>query len=269
MGKVCEKYALISVVLIFLFINVFIPVFADEQCDKSLVLDKVHKYVNDINDYNISGQVSIQDESFVIISNFIGNTNKRLKISQTISQGNITQINTSVYDGRYQWVESHSSGVVNISKIDLAKVADKAKPFDSGYYIMGSGLMNGEDYPGTLKLILSIYDLTVDCVDNNYHLQGVLKRQAYIDYIKTGRWSKNKLASIDKFADQFQFIKILVNSDGEILSYNFQNGEKSTFSYTIIKSKINGGLLEDAFKISVPENTKVEDITNIVLQTLD
>jgi len=264
---VSKKLILSLICLLTFTFNSFATVLASEKCNSGAAISKFHEYFSHIEDYDVSGQVFTSDKSLVIKSNFRGVLNKFFKISQAISQGDFEQTFTAVYDGNYQWIESRSAGVKKISKIALGRVTKKSKPFDTGYYIMGTGLINGEDYPGTLKFLLSNYDLAASCSGNQFHLQGSLNKQAYVDYIKNSSWSKNKLRSLDQFVEQFQFAEIFINNEGELIKYSIGEDKHPIFTFKVIKSKINQGLMEGAFKFQIPENAEVEDITKLVLSS--
>jgi hypothetical protein len=120
------------------------------NCSDVIALKRnIIQKLSEIQDYGLATTVKINDES--VSSHIAGKQPNMTRIVQSIHYGSEQLITTVVFDGQYQWVESKISKKIQIIKIRLSEIVSPERPFDTGYYIMGTGKMNGDGYPSTVR----------------------------------------------------------------------------------------------------------------------
>lgn len=104
-----------------------------------------------------------QESKHVIQSRVRGRLPDRLAIHSLDSGDDTTPsiVTDMVFDGTWQWTDVQRSAAGNdyrrVGKIRQS-IARPGKPFDTFYYLTGTGLLGGEDFPGTFLEILRLYE---------------------------------------------------------------------------------------------------------------
>jgi len=228
--------------------------------------------IDEINSYSIDAVVSINGK--IVTSKIYGKRPNSLCIIQIIPKGADELVNKVVYDDRYQWVETKIlNKIVQISKIELSKIVDHERPFDTGYYIMGTGLFSGEDFPSTVKALLSIYDLTAKCSKNRIILSGYLNSDSFLKYIMDRKFAgmKKKHGYIERFKKSFKYARLVFEFPDNLLrEYSLGPTDKGeTIKIVFKKINLNPKLLDDKIKYKPPTGMEVIDITESLRRSIE
>jgi hypothetical protein len=150
-------------------------------------------------------------------------------------------------------------------KIALAGLTTAERPFDTSYYLMGTGLLNGEGFPETIADLLSIYDVTASCADDSVALSGPIDVQAFAEYAGKRR-SRGQQASIGRFVKEFGHLRIDLQPDSYVISgyaMGPSEGEPS-FMVDFKEIRTNQGVAAEVFEYRPPAGVEPEDITEAV-----
>lgn len=228
--------------------------------------------IDKINSYSIDAVVSIDGK--VVTSKIYGKRPNKLCIIQRLPKGSDEFVIKVVYDNQYQWVETKfSKKIVQISKIELSKIVDHERPFDTGYYIMGTGLFSGEDFPSTVKALLSIYDLTAKCSKNRIILSGYLNTDSFLKYIMNRKFAgmKKKHGYIERFKKSFKHARLVFEShDNHLREYSLGSTDKrETIKIVFKKICLNPEGLNDKISYKPPRGMQVNDITEPLRRSIE
>ena len=162
------------------FLSAFPSIAFSIDCNSDKIIANLQNTVSNIKTYNvtiITQFKGIKSKSFVS-----GVTPNKLYLKQDLytPQGNATT--TSVFDGKYQWVDITTPKSRHIYKINLSKTTKPNRPFDTSYNIYGTGLLSGEDYPGTLKNLVNLYKLKAHCSKDTTLLSGHIDKDKFKAY---------------------------------------------------------------------------------------
>jgi len=170
-------------VLIFSLLLIFTHVYGEnsDSCDADIIKKTINGKLKKIKYYKTD--VAVKFEGFEIETRVVGKKPKNLKISQKIitPKGPINYL--TVFDGSIQWVETKKDDYIHVVKLNLSDLTAPERPFDTGYYLMGTGLMNGEDYASTFKYLLDFYILTAKCENSSIVLSGWLNDGKFKNYV--------------------------------------------------------------------------------------
>lgn len=171
-------------------------------CEKRKILAEIRHRLLGVEDYKIKALVSL--EGVEVVSRITGKMPDRLRIRLEIPHPTGLTIVSAVFDGTNQWVETKKSSSTQVIKIYLAELTTPERPFDTSYYIMGTGLLNGEGYPETIATLLSVYDLKAACSDNVITLSGPINIEKFKEYAAKRRsmgYSNPVSKSLPRFLD--------------------------------------------------------------------
>ena len=231
-----------------------------------LIKKEIHDKFTDLRSYQLDATVEIDDHT--IFSKITGRPPDRLKVAQQIKQGPEPMQITVVFDGEHQWVESRTSSKIQLLKIRSSELVSEKRPFDTGYYLMGTGLINGEDFPSTIKTLLCIYNLSSDCTSGNVVLSGYLNSQRFSEYTGKRRFRKTNAQFIEKFKKRFGFVKITFSyPDYKIQGYSMgSSSSNETITVSFHNIAFNPAGIEAMLNYQVPGGVQPVDITNKVRQ---
>lgn len=242
---------------------------SQNNCSDLLVLKRgiLHK-LSKVKNYRLNTTVTINHE--VVSSHISGKQPNMMKIVQKIHHGSKQLITTVVFDGQYQWVESKLSNKIQILKIRSSEIVSQETPFDTGYYIMGTGIINGEGYPSTVRTLLLLYNLAADCTSDKIILSGHIAARKFEEYAEKRKFAKLNKQYKERFMKDFGFASITFSyHDLQIQDYALG---PSPGNYTIkvkfSKIKINMDVSENEFKYQIPGDVKPTDITEELKQEL-
>lgn len=154
-----------------------------------------------------------------------------------------------------------------IIKINLHKLTKPDRPFDTSFYLMGAGLINGEGFPSSLNTILDVYDFDQCKKNSEIILFGSINKNKLTDYISKSLYAKIKLKSVDQFINTFGQVKLTVDAKtSELKKYRFGSKGKTPVTYIVLKNVINQSLNPSEFTYNPPDNVEVEDITQNLLE---
>ncbi len=232
----------------------------------------VLKWVEQIKEYETTVILRVQGALIDFKSQVYGRSPDRLRIDMDMGNDKMSIKQKTLFDGTYQWNEASSDMGSQITKLKLDKVANKDKPFDTFMYVVGSGLMNGEDLPTTLKTLFEIYKVSAQC-DKKKTLTiftGRLDADKYRKYIAKSKYAKQRKLGIDNYINNFTQIQISVDPKSKhVKSYSMGNSEtKPTYAVTFKNMKTNGKLPENIFTYKLPAGEQAIDITDDLVEKL-
>lgn len=234
-----------------------------DNCVTEKIVAKIHHAINNIRSYDvkiITKYKNVESTSFVT-----GVLPNKLYLKQLLNTPKGEVITTTVFDGKYQWVDIISPDSRQIYKINLNKVAKPSRPFDTSFNIYGTGLLSGEGYPGTVSNLLAFYNLKASCSKDGILLSGHINKENFSEYAKL-RGNDNP-EYINKFAKLFGFLIFSVDSDNNMIK-NYSMGpmrSKQDFIATFYIKSINEKIDRTLFSFDVPKGLVAVDITNDLL----
>jgi len=233
------------------------------ECETAKVHDEVRRWLTQIRDYEVRARISLEGQD--VGSRITGKLPDRLRmrLEMVLPAGRLIQ--TVVFDGEYQWVESKHPSSTQVFKIALAGLTTPERPFDTAYYLMGTGLLNGEGFPETIADLLSVYDLKASCVDDFVALSGPIDVHAFAEYAIKRR-SGGQKASVERFAKEFGHLRIELEPDGYVVSRYAMGPSEGELLFTVDFQEIrtNQGVAAEAFEYRPPAGVEPEDITEAV-----
>jgi len=276
-----ENSALIKLVLVrctaviaLLFINTPVnTILADERCGTKAV-SGINNWVKSIKEYQLKSHVDIKNiNDSTIEATIVGQLPNKLIVNLSIKGNNSSVQQKVVFDGEYQWIESKSSLGVESFKISLDKLTNSNRPFDTFYYLMGTGLFSGEDFPGTIETLLTIYNYKKKCIninDGSVVISGAINSAKFTEYVMSSKHGKYRKSGIDTFISKFGHVKITINPETYAVDGYSLGPDENNIELEIKYSdmQINQKLPEKYFKYFEPKGAKTIDITDVVLKQL-
>lgn len=246
-----NKYASI---LVMLFLNNIISIVYADSCDLSSITEKIEQKLDTIQYYQVKITSKLNKQQPAVMMMF-GKRPDLLKVEMQISDTDKLII---VFDNKYQWIQEGNS----IYRIDLNKLTRvPERPFDTPYSLAG-GLLSGEDYVGTIKTFLKIYDYHASCSGNSVTLRGNLNLAHFTQYTKT----RNINVPIDQFVTQFAATlgksTIKLNSkDYLVKTYTLEGKDKSATFKVLFDDYKFDPLTDNQLSFNLPKGAKPIDIT--------
>lgn len=232
-------------------------------CDGAMVMAGIDHWIDEIKDYRIEALVTLDQQR--MHSTITGRIPDRLRIHLVpVLKKNVEWI--TIFDGSYQWVESRTADKVDVFKIKLSGLVDKKRPFDTSFYMMGSGLMNGEDFPETIRIFIRTYDLSVTCLDDRNLLTGKINTNKFKQYASKRQTPIDEKV-VNRFIEQFRFIIIEFDPKNfNVMGYQLDSNHEGPKKQSMYKVKfnnliINQGVANTTFEYSVPADVQPVDIT--------
>ena len=249
-----------------LTVNSFARADTHNDCNANLIIKNITSKLNTISDYKLN--IKVKFDSYNINSKIIGKTPNKLKITQKI---NTTPPHNylTVFDGKYQWVESKQNNHIQIVKLNISELTKKTRPYDTGYYLMGTGLLNGEDYIGTLTTLLNTYNFTSTCNDNMIILPGIINANKFKFYALNIKSKTPSVKNIKNYIEKFNKINILVKKgNAEIYGYKFLSDNNNIIFDAVFNNiKLNNKISNSEFLYTPPKGVNVTDITKQLIQS--
>jgi len=232
----------------------------------------VLKWVGQIKQYQLTTILKVEGALIDFESRIYGRTPDRLRVDMDMGDDKISIRQKTVFDGTYQWNEASSEMGSQITRLKLDKVTHKNKPFDTFMYVMGSGLINGEDLPTSITTLFDIYKMTAKC-DKKTQLVvfgGPLDIDKYRKYIASSIYAKQRKRGIDSYTSNFAYAQISVDPKShQVKSYAMgKSAEKTMLNVVFNNLKINSKLPADIFAYALPAGTEAIDITEDMVSRL-
>lgn len=256
----------IKVITAVLSLGVSTSVFGG-QCDSQTELSKFRAWVDGIKDYEVSLDIKRDVTRGAKYSKLTGISGERMRVDVTSNSGDYSEVKTAIFDGKRQWSVTKTSLGTEVLSLDVSKLAAEERPFDTSFYLIGVGLISGEDFPSSLRTVIDIYDFSDYCVvDDVIHLKGVINKDDYISYVKKSRFSEKKMHFVDKYVENLKLVDITLDKNThQVISYGFGNKDASVVRYTVTSAEVNKDRKHDEFDYSLPEDLVAADITNVLL----
>ncbi len=204
------KYNKLGPIFIILFVITSYTYANSKGCNTQDIINKMEQRLDNITDYKVTIKsiVNNQQPAEMIIAS------KRpdlLKATIKISDNDTLTI---VYDKQYQWIEE----VNMVYKVDLSKIKQRTaeRPFNTDYSLAG-GLLSGEDYVGTIKTILSIYDLKASCKGKEIILKGNINTEKFTKYTQIRQLDIPQDEFVKQFANTLKTATITVNKNSYLV----------------------------------------------------
>lgn len=231
---------------------------AAPSCNINTIIQETEQRLDKITDYRVTIR-SVVNEQKPSIMKLTGKRPDLLKATMQVSDTDKLII---VYDKKNQWIEEGNM----VYKIDLDKSKNRTpdRPFDTDYSLAG-GLLSGEDYIGTVKTLLSIYDLKANCKANNIVLKGNLNIPKFTEYTKSRHIDIPIDDFVKAFANTLKTATITIDKKSHLISgYTLQGTDKfkATFSDYDFST-----LTDSQLKYVIPEGVKPIDISPGVPQS--
>lgn len=256
-----------GVVALVLYLSVMYSAFADSKtCNTTIIVNKIEHALTTIEDYQFRSFVVVDGNS--VTSEIKGMLPNLMRIDMTIKQADSAINMSSIFDGSHQWIETKYPSFTEVSKIELGRVTTKDRPFDTSYYLMGSGLLNGEDYPATVSTLISVYDVSAKCTKNNIELSGPLNIKNFAHYMGSKKTINSVESRVKKYSDNFGFSHLVFDNKTLALK-EYSLGTKENpgfFSARYENLQLNRGLISMAFTYTPPQDVQPVDITKDLLE---
>ena len=241
---------------------------AGVKCQAEQLEESVRKNLGLISNYQVASSVSLGGA--IIESEISGTSNRLLRVDMSILQGDNVAHIKMVFDGTFQWVETSNSSSVEVLRVKLSELVTPLRPFDTSYYLMGSGLLNGEDLPASINTLLSIYDLTAVCEGDVFTLSGELNEPRFANYVSGKRLQGSLELMVRTYAEKFG--QLLIKFDMESLALKEYRlgpiGEPAVFHAQFTNLKVNNNLSKEHFIYNVSDEIQAVDITDELLLRL-
>ncbi|MCP4114003.1 MAG: hypothetical protein GY737_01120 [Desulfobacteraceae bacterium] len=239
-------------------------------CDKAMVMAGIENWINNIKDYRVEALVTLDQQR--MHSTITGKVPDRLRIR--LVPGFQKEVEwMTIFDGKHQWVEVKAARNIEVFKVKLPGLVDKQRPFDTTFYMMGSGLMNGEGFPETIRSFIRTYDLSVTCLKDRTLLTGTINANKFKEYASKRKTRLDETV-VNRFMKQFRFITIEFDPvDFHVTMYQLGSDNKDPQKQNMYKVKINNlivnqGLPKTTFKYLVPKDVEPLDITEDIKSRL-
>jgi len=249
---------------IFFSINSFSQEVSSGKCNINLIKNNLTRKFNNITDYKTD--IRVKFEGLTVMSNVIGLKPDKMKIQQVIVTPEYSISYLEVFDGKYQYVESRRDKLIQVVKLHVSKLSKRTRPFDTGYYLMGTGLLNGEDYIGTFVKLLNLYNLESTCNKNTLILSGKINVVKFRNYALNIKTKRSSIEYINKYTNKFGYFSIEVNKvNMDVYNYKLGSSDKNIiFEASFSNANFNQNIDSDVFLYTPPSGVTVADITSEV-----
>lgn len=205
-----KKYNKLSRIFITLSLALSFSYANGQVCNTPNIINKIEQRLDNITDYQVTIK-SIFNNQQPAEMTIASKRPDLLKATIKISDNDKLTI---VYDKQYQWIEEANM----VYKIDLSKVKQRTpeRPFNTDYSLAG-GLLSGEDYVGTIKTILYIYDLKASCLGKEILLKGNINKEKLTEYTKIRQVAVPLDNFVTQFANTLKTVTIAVNKESYLV----------------------------------------------------
>lgn len=239
---------------------------AREDCPD---VEAIHAALNKLESadaYHVKTRVQIDEMS--AHAEIWGKTPEKLRISLHTENSPGPKRVVSVFDGQYQWIETGNGTETEASKVDLSRTTSPERPFDTGLYIMGTGLLNGESFPRTIAVLRQVYALAATCDDEEAILEGHVEPTAFRNYANARNAPRNLNQRVKRFLQAFGYLRMTLDSrSGNLLRYTLgPNPERASLTVTFQTIELRPTFSQGLFQYQPGDQTTARDITNAVLR---
>ena len=175
-----------------------------------------------------------------------------------------------VFDGTWQWVQTTREEATSVLKVRIREVSPdpSTQPFNTGFFVTGSGLVAGEDLPGTVVSLVKMYDMRQLPADDErvekdqFVFVGKLRNSEFERYLE--RTQQTIPPGAEGVGMEMRSWGIFRFSKKNLRLLSFQLGESAeriTCITRIRYRKVNHELPKDAFEYAPPDGVEVQDVT--------
>ena len=239
-----------------------VPKRSEAACTAEAVVDQIRQWARSIETYRVKTRVEFNGKS--LSGNIWGDTKQRMRLELTLLGEARPTRWVLVFDGRYQWLETQAGGMHEVARVDLSKVARPRRPFDTRLEVYGSGLVSGDDFPGTIRWLASVYDYRVECKAGVNVLRGAINKERLAEEIRRReiRWTEDEA---QLFPTMFGVTTVDASPSGAVMGYSSGPPSGSpTISVKFVDLVINQRLESAVFKFNPPPHIRVTDVTKQV-----
>ena len=235
------------------------------ECDADTIIKDLHERLSTLTSYKLKTDVRFMGESAK--AEIIGKQPDRLKITMAVDSRSGPRRSKAIFDGTHQWVQKGESSEAQVLKIDLRKTTSDQRPFDTGYYMMGSGLLNGEGFPSTVRNLTSLYELEAKCNESRIQLAGPLLPDQFEEFADKRNTTQSDGKLVERFKKQFGYLNLTLSSNNHMIKgYSIgPSPEKAQINASFSEINLNPKLEDNTFDYNPPNGTKAQDITDLVL----
>lgn len=237
---------------------------AVSACDADTVVERLRQKLSELQAYRLETQVQVDESS--IKTKIAGKQPDRLKLTM-IPDNRSDRMTKAVFDGTHQWVQQGEGSEARALKVNLKKTTSDQRPFDTGYYLMGTGLLNGEDFPSTIQKLTSLYNLEAECSDSGIELTGTVKSDEFLSYAKKRNSPQTGTKNVERFKEQFGYLTLSLDHEN-LMVQGYSMGPSSTnqrLKVSFSNIELNPDLNENTFDYTAPNGVEIRDITKTIL----
>ena len=239
--------------------------YAASACDGGAIIEQLNERLSGLKSYKLNTEVEFQGASGK--SEIVGKRPDRLRIDMSIDTPSGSRRSITVYDGTHQWLQKGEGSRAQVLKINLRRTTSEERPFDTGYYMMGSGLLNGEGLVSTIENLTSIYDLQAECGETGISLKGPLLPGEFENFADQRNSPQSGTRNIERFKREFSYLELSLTPQ-DLLMKGYSIGPSSDnemISVTFSDVELNPELREGVFDYTPPEGAKPRDVTSMIL----
>lgn len=252
--------------ILFFIVGVCCSIAVDSlaNCDTSAILGKIERYIESIEDYQVQSKIFLDGTH--VRSDISGKVPNLMCIKMNIEQGSSSVNVTTIFDGTYQWIETKYPTAIEVLKIKLAGLVSRDRPFDTSYYLMGSGLLNGEDYPTTISTFLSVYDVKAICTQSEIKFAGLLNVDSFTKYALSQKTPGSAERRVEQYSELFKKLQMVFDAKTlELKEYHLGTEDKpKRFTSSFSNHLVNQKLTNENFIYVLREGANPIDITGDV-----
>lgn len=234
-------------------------VFAASSCDTQDIIKSMTQKLDAITYYQFNATSTLDGELLTNMTMY----GKRPDLLKAVMKGPSGELITVVFDQKYEWIEESD----NVYQINLAQLKRKEeRPFDTAYSLAGNGLLSGEDYVGTIKTLLNVYDLKSTCKADTITLEGALNIARFTEYTKGREITTPLDAFVKQFSETLGKVSIIVDKNNYLVtSYSLQGSDQSAAFNAVFSDYSFEKLSDEQLSFKLKKGVKPIDITPSVL----
>lgn len=224
--------------------------------------EAIRAWARGIRDYRLVAEVSLREAR--VVSRIAGRKPDRLRVEMDIRGGDRRGTHLVVFDGIEEWIESTDASGRRVMKLSARELAPPGRPFDTPYHLMGTGLLEGEDFPSTLTTLLSIYDVTAVRSGPQVVLSGPVNAGKLRQWAASRGPARAGRVDVETFARRFGFLEMELEDSRGWVPRRYALGPargESDFVVLFREVEVDRGVPDSLFVYAPPPGLVPEDVT--------